>query len=353
MAIHYVFEAICGDVFHSQFNAAYLSKLKGEIVFFSNKKHWNYVSEKVNKKINWEEETIRTKSTLSNLIWVFKNRKKLKKDGEIIFLSSDIFIYYRCLFLRLLGYKYIKYVTHADLQNISKKKNIKDYFLFYRRHFFLMKLMDLVNIEVVLLSSSIKSNLSKYIKLNNIETIEHPYLYDKEYKENKYSQNRIKIGFIGLPTEEKGFFWLYKQLSSGNRPDNIEFYLIGDMKAVEYTKDQFLLCFNKNSIINDIDIKNELSKVDYVIFPFPDDNYKLRASGTVFDAINARKPILTTNNSFITEVISSEKTMGIVFDQTIGLEDLYKKISKVTQEEYFQYVKNINDYIKKRVFDEF
>lgn len=353
MTIHYVFEAICGDVFHSQFNAAYLSKLKGKIVFFSNKKHWSYVSEKVHKEINWEEETVRTKSVLSNLLWVFKNKKKLKKNGEITFLSSDIFIYYRCLFLRLLGYKYINYVTHADLQNISKKKDIKDYFLFYRRHFFLMKLMDIVNIKVVLLSNSIKLNLSSYIKLNNTEAIEHPYLYDKVYKKKQYSPNRIKIGFVGLPTEEKGFFWLYKQLSSGNRKENIEFYLIGDMRTVEHSKDQFLLCFNKNSIINDIDIKNELSKVDYVIFPFPDENYKLRASGTVFDAINARKPILTTNNSFITEVISSEKTMGIVFDQTTGLEDLYKKISKVTQEEYFQYVNNINDYIKKRVFDEF
>ncbi|EFB4389434.1 glycosyltransferase, partial [Escherichia coli] len=299
----YVFESICSEVFHSQFNSAYLSALEGDIVFSSTERHWFYIKKKLKKNIQWKKESQRKKTILSNVLWALKNSKFMAKKAELIFLSSDIFIFYRCIILKLLGFENIKYVTHADLENIKNPRKIKDYVLFFRRHYFLMRLLDAMDIKIVLLSRVIYNNLCEYIKIKNYEIIEHPYLYDEVFTKKKYERENIKIAFLGLPTKEKGFFWLYNELKKNNKIKNCQFYLLGKCENVNYARDRFVFSFEYLDEITDDDIKKELSRMDYVIFPFAEEQYKLRASGTVFDALNARKPILVTNNLFIRDVM--------------------------------------------------
>ncbi|MEQ4534415.1 hypothetical protein ABNY88_08995 [Escherichia coli] len=52
----YVFESICSEVFHSQFNSAYLSALEGDIVFSSTERHWFYIKKKLKKTFNGKEK---------------------------------------------------------------------------------------------------------------------------------------------------------------------------------------------------------------------------------------------------------------------------------------------------------
>ncbi|KDY04801.1 hypothetical protein AC47_2905 [Escherichia coli 2-316-03_S3_C3] len=70
----YVFESICSEVFHSQFNSAYLSALEGDIVFSSTERHWFYIKKKLKKKHSMEK---RKSAQENNFIKCFMGVKKL------------------------------------------------------------------------------------------------------------------------------------------------------------------------------------------------------------------------------------------------------------------------------------
>ncbi len=68
-----------------------------------------------------------------------------------------------------------------------------------------MRLLDAMDIKIVLLSRVIYNNLCEYIKIKNYEIIEHPYLYDEVFTKKKYERENIKLLFR-VTNKKKGFF---------------------------------------------------------------------------------------------------------------------------------------------------
>lgn len=347
-----IIEPLCKNVFHSNFNAAYINKyFNGKrIKFLSPESHWDVVKEKINNKnyYEWVEINSVGMSFLAVIKWIFRHLFLIDKDTPIVFLSCNIFVMYIAIFLKVIRKSDVKCIFHADLEQVNNKKTLKDKVLFFRRHYFLLKIMDVLKIETYVLSRCIAENLKKVINLKFLVEIEHPYLYGKfKRKDSFYNKSDVKIGFIGVPSKDKGFDWLQEEISK-NKNISVSYTLIGPHRGYDVKEDLFEMPFKDNELISDQLMLDKIMEMDFIIFPFNENQYRLRASGTFFDAMNAGVPVISTKNDYMLEMLFKDGQKGFVFNRELGLSVVLNKIKEITEYEYLNYLNNIRFFLEER-----
>lgn len=171
------------------------------------------------------------------------------------------------------------------------------------------------------LSEHIKKNLKTYVS-NKIHekfiSFEHSYIFRQDVKSNKINDGIIRVGLIGELRKEKRFLDNIIKFSKLLRfKKNIKLFSIG---RVYY--DKKVLNQEGINIISDSDIRrltrkemdNAISELDYILFLYPKDGYKLRASGALYDAIDSEKPILALKNDYFNEIFTEHEDIGYLFE---------------------------------------
>ena len=171
------------------------------------------------------------------------------------------------------------------------------------------------------LGESIKRNIATYVstKVNKkIISFEHSLINTEQIKLNKVNDGIIRIGCIGELRKEKGILENILKISNLLKlKQNIKLLCIG---RVYYDKN--ILTQEGIEIVSDSDTRsltrtemdNAISKLDYILFVNPEDSYKLRASGALYDAIDNEKPILSLKNDYFNEIFTQNKDIGHLFE---------------------------------------
>ena len=74
-----------------------------------------------------------------------------------------------------------------------------------------------------------------------------------------------------------------------------------------------------------------ISILDYIVFLYPKEGYKLRASGALYDAIDSEHPILLLKNDYFESIFSEHKDIGCLFENENEIVDYIKNVKKPTQ----------------------
>lgn len=154
------------------------------------------------------------------------------------------------------------------------------------------------------LGDSILKNLQPYLSEKNKKrffSIEHPYYFNNIKKETtEKTTGKLRIGTVGVLTYTKGLGALL-ELSEKIDPNKVDLVVVGRvMKHVEYDSYPNIRFLARNrGFIPREEYEKEIAELDYVLFLYPKDSYRLIASGAVFDAIDMKKPIIgIMNNNF-------------------------------------------------------
>jgi len=286
-------EPYCDKEQHAKLNAGLIFKYSQEyskIKFFGTKSQINAVTSILKDKENNVSyiiiEELPKNEFMSSLKFFYKIFKENK--GDIFICSTNTFHLITLSLINILFKKRINILAHAVLEN-SLLVTLKDKILFFRRFPFWLKIYTTSNLNtVVLLSKSILKNfLIEYdVKKESCIVIDSPYvidlnILDSKFIEKKLPLNEIKIGFLGIGTNEKGLDWLITQLNK-NILNKCKFYLLG--KNITGIKSKNLI-EPFNEWIPDQEYNEIINSMHYFIFPFPNYLYKLRSSGTLLDAI--------------------------------------------------------------------
>ena len=171
------------------------------------------------------------------------------------------------------------------------------------------------------LSEVIKRNLKLHVSNKVHEKViffELSYIFKQDVKLNKVNDGIIRVGLIGELRKEKRLLESVMKFSKLLKfKKNIKLFSIG---RVHYDKN--VLNQEGINIISDSDIRsltrtemdNAISKLDYILFLYPKDSYKLRASGALYDAIDSEKPILALKNDYFNEVFTEHEDIGCLFE---------------------------------------
>jgi glycosyltransferase involved in cell wall biosynthesis len=284
------------------------------------------------------------------LVLVARILTKVRRCKSVTFLSVNVQQTLAIYWLSKIISTNIRVIPHAILEQSSVKNGVLEKILFFRRFpYWIKKTATNSDVTIVFLSKSIKNNFEKeYVDIiTNYEISEHPFLFHNNTMQSVDSiSGDINVGFIGVGTSEKGLDWLIGLLNKSKNEEDIKYHLIGENKTG-------LSSINLNEIsgkyLSQERYDFELRKLNYIIFPFNPKFYKLRASGSLFDALANITPIITTNNAFIIEHLNKYNIKYIMIDHSETLEQINEKIRAVSEEEYREMVFSIKRYLRIKI----
>ncbi|MBR9879741.1 MAG: glycosyltransferase [Gammaproteobacteria bacterium] len=362
-------EPCCPGSEHTTFNAGYLTESllehpNKEAVFCCSVEHYTaikgYCEDKGKslEKIRHETVAIPKNSFFQCLVFYIMIIRKYKPE-KVVSLSSDTFHFSALSIVSWLYEVEICVVIHSALEHQARELKLKDKILFFRRlPFWIRCFLRGKRNFLYVISENIKRNFFKYyyndervktLELwKRVEVIGHPYIYDKYYVGKEWSSENIKIGFLGVPSTDKGFDWLSNELDNlyknkDLKDDVFEFYLIGSGGVYLFPFEVDDKKFLPNEVFLDA-----INKMDYIIYPFPKESYFLRASGSMYEALNFRKPIIASDSEFISSFLSDNGVDYIRLDLNGGLEGVLEKLRNVTRDDYVHFVNCMDKFVKKQ-----
>lgn len=211
--------------------------------------------------------------------------------------------------------------------------------------FFRNRIRD--NIHFFVLGESIIRNLNNIIPHNikHFSSINHPYKFNSyQIVESSFSFSRCRIGIIGLTNKNKGYDLLVRLVQNIDFKNSI-------IDLLHIGKIDGDICFFKNRGVyivdrdKDGDLPREayeelVESLQFVLFLYPINSYKVTASGAVFEAISNLKPIIALSNSFFEYIFSIMGNIGYLFNSMEELERFLLTFH-VEEKDYLQMQNNI------------
>jgi extradiol dioxygenase family protein len=347
--------------FHEMFNASSLkmfSEIYGEVIYYASETvKENTFNNLYKTPINITHKyipVINSKNRISNYLFAitailtscFILIKSNKKD-VLFFNNTVIWSFLLHNFLCKILKRKVIFMFHGDLEYLYEPASPLNSFS--------MKVLEKIKQEkfttskdvyFCVLGESIKKNLKKYVSTKFYEktiSFEHSYIFREHIKSNKIDDSIIRVGHLGELRKGKLFVDnLFKFSNSLNINKKFKFYSIG---RILYDKD--ILKRNGIEIISDsnerrlsrLEMDEAISMLDYIVFLYPKEGYKLRASGALYDAIDCEKPILLLKNDYFENIISEHKDIGCLFENENEIVDYLKNVKKSNKILNFKIIK--------------
>lgn len=292
---------------------------------------------------------------------IFDFAKREKETKIFSTFTTTIFLYYLKIFLLLNPSISTITTIHAELERLyifkysSGFSGLRKYFTILYCLFFGLYLplsINLKNYKSLVYGESIKYNLLKKVPLlknDNIIAINHPYILNKVSEYEPFKNGMVNFGLLGLIDKKKNGVNLLKLLDllKEQNSKNFKIFLIGHIrnKITEEYLSESLKCSFIDRASNDTEfipkeLRDELeNKIDYNIYTYNTDGYKLTASGAFMDAISFEKPILAIKNDFFKYYFNKFGNIGYLFD---NIEDMSQKMIEIIEQ------KPLEDYIVQK-----
>lgn len=278
-----------------------------EVLFISSSAYFNSIPATFRSKLEFKEISV-SNSSIYNIFEIvfiiisafFTNWKKGNIKVYLLFSKSYSNIILKFLsFIFLSKRKRLYVLLHGELQNITLK-GAKSIWLdgLFQRFLYRLDTMFSSNLKFVVISKFVFERLKDCLgyKLTNFIGIDLPYLYDESNENEVYEEtsNCLVISTVGVNSNNKKSFLLND--IANHFEDKIK---NGTLKLCTSGRNDDVLF---SELINTPNMENvyllspeeyakRIKTSDILIF-FNDDNYNLISSGSYFDCINFKKPIL-------------------------------------------------------------
>jgi len=226
-------------------------------------------------------------------------------------------------------------IPHSILETIFKRPSFKPRDLpFWFRN--CLAFWNLPRIHYLLLGKSIEKQLISIMPniQNYISSIDHPYFYKLNPEINNSFEGTIRFGSIGVGSRSKGtdiFFRLATEVHENTSIGASEFVLIGyitDASIIELLTPAIIIP-SQNEPLTRQEFEKLAAMIDYAVFCYPSNSYKLTASGAFFDALSFVKPLITLRNPFFEYYFEGMGDIGYLCE---NYEEMKEIIIKITNE---------------------
>lgn len=277
---------------------------------------------------------------------IFRTAKKNKAE-LIVFASAFPFTALSLNLFSKIFKQRIIVCLHGDLGVLSLKRNKPTTVIFRSAIKCFFKYRGLKTI-VLFYGKSIEEGLFKMFldyKKKNVISIDHPYNYDRQSNYDEPSlDNKVTVANIGTGLMNKNSQLLYRltELQKNNIINNkIKFIQIGNVsKEVLSYSNKYVEILNNNEFIPFEIFEENIKKADYFIYFFTNNSvYDLCPSGTFFDAIKYRKPIISLHNPFFDYYFKKLGNIGYLCD---SIEEMDQIINSILEGKDNAYAEQIN-----------
>ncbi len=294
------------------------------------------------------------KKTFDDVIFFNSLIKKLD-ERDLLFISH---IYPHSLVaLNLLKVFHLKksvfVILHGEVEYVFFYKSFSQKLigLLYKISF----LLKSKKLNFILLTKASEGVFQKssYLRKNEIISIELPTFTEINYSSNQtISHFPIKIGHIGSAGLRKNVHKLYSlALKNADLITNkkLELSVVGVLEesikphlndlVLNYVGDQI------NSPLSRQKYDLHIRDLQYAVFFYDENDFLLRSSAAVFDAVFYEKPIIALTSKFFENLFSTYGEMGYLCENLDEMDNVLKKITSTKKDdEYNRFINNINAY---------
>lgn len=224
---------------------------------------------------------------------------------------------------------------HAEMELLVNKNGgfLARLLSFCVRNFFLKKRK--LHISFCVLGDSILNNLKPIIgdKTSRFMSIDHPYAFSvqKQQKVQK-PKNEIRLGTIGTLSNFKGlnsYLSLIQEVTKINNSP-LKFSVIGSVIEKEREFEALGVDVKgKGELLDREMFEKCIEELDYILFFYSKDTYKLAASGAIFDAVKWEKPIISLKNDYFSYLFQKFGSVGFLCED---IKQMASIISEIGQE---------------------
>ncbi|MBI1674392.1 hypothetical protein [Shewanella sp. DW31] len=331
---------------HLSFNSAFVKKIREteNVVLFCEENHSSKLDVKLIEKITFKETTLKGHVRDVFRFWlVLRSFYLCKKRNihELIFLSLHPLSQ---IYLSILSHFFtntsIKLVLHGELESFVPQSPYK-----LRRS--LLKLAFILrnkNIKYIVLGEHIKHKLvfNKILSQDDVIAINHPFIFDFSSGNHMVFSKTIKFGCLGVANLNKGVDKLFLIANKFNCfTNNVSFHLVGKLtpSILPYINDNVSYIDSEVMIPKD-DYMKMIKDLDYILFFYDINNYQMTASGALFDALNAEKPLVYLNNTYFSSIINKYNfCVGYPCENIEQLEDVISKLVSTRDVQDYMFMK--------------
>lgn len=182
------------------------------------------------------------------------------------------------------------------------------------------------------LGDSILNNLKSIMTKEQIAhfvSVGHPYMFTKAAIPVKMKKDKFSLGTVGEFLQSKGaesFIELVKRFK--NRED-VSFSVTG---SVAYGADKLMACNvslprNKGKgLLDSSEYERRIIDLDYILYLYPHDSYRLTASGAILDAVKFEKPIIAIRNNYFEYFFLKYGEIGYLVNDISEMEEIVLSI---------------------------
>ena len=329
----------------SKNNMIFLSKENGFKLNFNNIKSTNlFILEGNSRWTNFFKYIL---GTLYNIYILLSSNKN---DILIYNFNNSLSLYFLNKLNSLLKRKILIF-CHGEMELLINNEGggLAKLLKWNLRNFFLRKRNIYISFWV--LGDCVIENLKNIIgeNIKYFYSIDHPYFFNKNIDENINNKNNVvSFATIGELNIFKGLYSYINLLEKVNMKDK-SFSIIGNTSDhVEELKKKNIILRGKDNYLDRKDFENLISKIDYALYFYSSNKYKLTASGAIFDAINARKPIIALENDYFRYLFKKYGTIGYLCK---NIDEMAEVINNIKKEK--KTIFNFDNYINQLSIDSF
>lgn len=335
-----VIDSFCTGYVHNKFNAAFLTMLitlKYDLSIYMSKS-----AKKNLLNILGDESSINNSHTIyvkegegrwnvlfRYLVGAIINLYQLsrsKKEEIVLYNFNNPFSLYLLNAINFFYNRKIIILCHGEMEQLIPGKKSGGYL--YRligvllRSFFYTERFHHDSIYYCVISKSVLNNILEILPPSvsrKFYQFELPYLYSApgiyNSKNIRNSMGQLSIGTVGTFNEKRGakmFVSLAKRVVSNK---NIHLSVTGKIQWGNRELNELNISLPSDGgkgMVGVEEFNKRINKLDYILYLYPSDSYKLIASAAVMDAIDLRKPILAIRNNYFEHLFSIYGEFGVL-----------------------------------------
>ncbi len=197
-------------------------------------------------------------------------------------------------------------VCHGELELLAQRPpwwRASGWFARILRRMFGRRHLDR-NLRFCVLGQSILRNLRPYLSETNAPlffAIDHPAFFDEE-PATAPPHDTLRIGTVGQLTPAKGLGRLLELARRIPVPLHVVGRTYGFDGHAAHPNVRFAAGPENRFLPRDL-FEREAAALDYILFAYDPEGYRLTASGAVLDALNLGRPVITLRNDYFDDVL--------------------------------------------------
>lgn len=228
--------------------------------------------------------------------------------------------------------KKVLIVCHGEMVTLTENIKTSKIFSISKTFFTKENVKIAPKLYFAVLGDIILENLKPYLSNNVYKkfiTFDHSAIFRDKNDNKNFYRDKLKFGVLGIRAN-KGLNNLIN-LSNRLKPlkEKVQISIIGKVEGNYDIITNSGIYITKESISNFLtrkEMNKKISEVDFILFMYPNNGYKVTASGALFDAIDCEIPILAIKNDYFEYIFKKYSCFGCLVNNFEEMEAEIKEL---------------------------